>query len=177
MRAARHLLNPLRWLVQPPSRVVGAMSLKPTDRVLEVGCGPGWFSPHLAAAVHRGSLACADAQPGMLRLAGTRLAGRPNASMHAADACALPFVDASFDAVLLAHVLGEVADPVSCLREARRVLGRDGALTVVESRRDGDFIPIGRLAALAAAAGMAIRSRRGPRWEYAARLVASPDLP
>ncbi|NBP50659.1 MAG: class I SAM-dependent methyltransferase [Actinobacteria bacterium] len=123
MRAARHLLNPLRWLVQPPSRVVGAMSLKPTDRVLEVGCGPGWFSPHLAAAVHRGSLACADAQPGMLRLAGTRLAGRPNASMHAADACALPFVDASFDAVLLAHVLGEVADPVACMREARAAVG------------------------------------------------------
>lgn len=153
------------------------MSLKPTDRVLEIGCGPGWFSADLADAVPRGSLACVDAQPGMLGLAELRLDGRANVSLHAADACSLPFGDASFDAVLLAHVLGEVADPVACLREVRRVLARDGALTVAESRRDSDFTTIGRLASLAAAAGLSVRSRRGPRWEYVARLASTSDLP
>lgn len=49
--AARHLLNPLRHLVQPPRRVVDRMPLHPTDRVLEIGCGPGWFSPSIAARV------------------------------------------------------------------------------------------------------------------------------
>lgn len=153
------------------------MSLRPTDRVLEIGCGPGWFSPTLAAAVPLGMLLCADGQQGMLQIAASRMAEHANVAFHAADAHALPFPDGSFEAVLLAHVLGETSEPAACLAEAVRVLSRGGALTVVETRRDSDFIPIGRLVDLAATAGLRLHSRRGPRWEYSARFLVASDLP
>lgn len=101
----------------------------------------------------------------------------PNVSLQAADAIMLPFARGSFDAVLLAHVLGEVPDPVACLVEVARILDDTGALTVVESRRDSDFVRINRLAELADTAGLRILSRRGPRWEYVARLRSATGIP
>jgi hypothetical protein len=41
---AGSLLNPLRRLIQSPTRTVERMALVRTDRVLEIGCGPGYFS-------------------------------------------------------------------------------------------------------------------------------------
>ena len=169
--AARHLLNPLRRLVQPPGRVVRRMQLRADDHVLELGCGPGWFSPTLARAVPRGSLTLCDLQPGMLALAAHRTAEFANVECTAADAGNLPFDDGCFDAVLLATVLGEVPDPLGCLLEVSRVLTPDGAVTVCETRRDSDFVRLGDLVELAGAAGLMLSGRRGPRWEYSARLV------
>lgn len=153
------------------------MELRPTDRVLEIGCGPGWFSPRLAAAVPRGSLVCVDAQSRMVQLAESRTAGFANVALQVADTCRLPFGARSFDAVLLAHVLGEVSDPVACLVEVARVLDDSGTLTVVESRRDSDFISLARIVTFADQAGLRLVARRGPRWEYAARLRPAPGLP
>lgn len=153
------------------------MSLRPTDRVLEIGCGPGWFSPSLASAVPLGALVCTDVQHGMVQIAASRMAAPARVAFHAADARALPFSHGSFDAVLLAHVLGETAEPEACLAEVARVLSCGGALTVVETRRDSDFVPIGRLVDLAATAGLRFRSQRGPRWEYTARFALASDLP
>jgi ubiquinone/menaquinone biosynthesis C-methylase UbiE len=47
---ASSLLHPLRRLVQSSRRTVAAMGLRDTDRVLEVGCGPGYFTPVVASA-------------------------------------------------------------------------------------------------------------------------------
>ena len=169
--AARHLVNPLRLLVQPPGRVVRRMQLRADDRVLELGCGPGWFSPALARAVPQGSLTLCDLQPEMLAEAARRTAGFANVECTAADAGDLPFGDGSFDAVLLATVLGEVPDPLGCLLEVSRVLAPGGAVTVCETRRDSDFVRFADLVELAGAVGLTLSGRRGPRWEYSARFV------
>jgi hypothetical protein len=52
---ARWLLNPLRYLIMPPGRMADRLQLLPTDRVLEVGCGPGFFSPAVARRILRRS--------------------------------------------------------------------------------------------------------------------------
>jgi SAM-dependent methyltransferase len=54
------------------------------------------------------------------------------ANLHCADALALPYQNASFDHVWLMWFLEHVSDPVAALREARRVLVGDGALTAIE---------------------------------------------
>lgn len=169
--AAKHLLNPARRLVQPPGRVVRRMQLRPDARVLELGPGPGWFSVELARAVPQGALTLCDLQHGMVEVARGRTRDGGNVTWAVGDAMALPFADASFDAVLVATVLGEVPDRAACVREVRRVLAAGGVVTVSETRRDSDFIGRADLESLFAGAGFRPLDHRGPRWEYTARFT------
>jgi len=165
-RAASHLLNPLRFLVQPPRRVIRQMNLSRDHLVLEVGCGPGWFSKVLAAAVPQGHLTICDLQQGMLEIASVRLNSFGNFTAVQSDARSMPFGDGQFDAILLSSVLGELPDKNRCLEECVRVLSPSGKVTVIETRRDSDFIPQQELIRLAQNAGLEFFSRYGTRWEY-----------
>jgi SAM-dependent methyltransferase len=53
------------------------------------------------------------------------------------DECALPFVNALFDRVLLVHALEEADDPLKLMREAWRVLAPAGRVIVVAASRRG----------------------------------------
>ncbi|MEO5989258.1 MAG: methyltransferase domain-containing protein [Candidatus Eisenbacteria bacterium] len=87
-------------------------------RLLDVACGTG----ELAAVAHwRGArVTGVDLAGAMLGLARARLPEQ--VELRAGDAQALPFQDASFDAVTLAFVLGHLAEPEQGIREAERVL-------------------------------------------------------
>lgn len=50
------LLNPFRRLLTSPGRLARGLGLARTARVLELGCGPGFFSPHIAGRVPEGML-------------------------------------------------------------------------------------------------------------------------
>ena len=169
-RAASHLLNPLRFLVQPPRRVIRQMGLSPDHQVLEVGCGPGWFSKVLAAAIPQGHLTICDLQQGMLEIASVRLNSFGNFTAVQSDASSMPFGDGQFDAILLSSVLGELPDKNRCLEECARVLSPSGKVTVVETRRDSDFIPQQELIHLAQSASLEFFSRSGTKWEYTVNL-------
>jgi len=71
---AGFLLNPLRPLVLPPQTMVERLELHPQARVLELGPGPRYFSPTVAAAVPEGELVLVDVQPEMLAMARRRAA-------------------------------------------------------------------------------------------------------
>jgi ubiquinone/menaquinone biosynthesis C-methylase UbiE len=149
------------------------MALASTDTVLEIGCGPGYFSRAIAAAVPNGSLVLFDLQLAMLEIARQRLPGLANVHFTQGDALSLPFPEASFDAALLVLVLGEVPDQDRCVAEVARVLVHGGGVTFAESRRDSDFIPIANLQALAEKNGLELSERRGLGWEYTARFRKS----
>ena len=165
---AASLLNPARRLVQSPARTVAAIGLTRRSRVVELGCGPGFFSPQLAAAAHGGQVVLVDLQAEMLQLARPRLPAGAPVSYVQADGARLPLASGQFDAVFIATVLGEIPDPRACLSEARRVLTPGGVLAVAETRRDSDFLPMARLRAIAEAAGFRWVRRRGMRWQYVA---------
>jgi ubiquinone/menaquinone biosynthesis C-methylase UbiE len=76
-----------------------------------------------------GAVVGADISPEMLTSARTRLDGSPFLPV-AADGQALPFEDASFDAVICQLGLQFFPDPARGLREFRRVLRRDGAASI-----------------------------------------------
>jgi len=170
---ARSLLNPLRRLVQSPRRTVAAMGLTGAERVLEVGSGPGFFSPHLADAVPRGQLTVVDLQIEMLALARERLLGRVNVVLAEGDASCLPARDAAFDAVFLATMLGEVPDRDGCIAEVRRVVTDEGIVSIAETRRDSDFISLPELTDLLHSNGFTFLDRHGPGWQYVARFQAA----
>ena len=168
---AQSLLNPLRRLIQSPRKTVERMSLAKSDHVLEIGCGPGYFSPQIAAAVPNGSLTLLDLQPAMLGLARQRLNIFPNVRFAQGDAMSLPFRHAVFDAVLIVFMLGEVPDEQRCIAEVVRVLRRGGSVTFGESRRDSDFIPLAKLQERTQKHGLRFVEKHGPSWEYTARFL------
>ncbi|WP_456414007.1 methyltransferase domain-containing protein [Oceanithermus profundus] len=151
------LLSPLRRLVLPPERLAERLHLNEGARVLELGPGPGYFSVAVARRLPRGRLELLDLQPQMLERARRRLAragleSRAGFTVGAADA-PLPWSDGSFDVAFLVAVLGELNDPLACLREVRRVLKPGGLLSITEQPGDPDFVPAERVRELAARAG------------------------
>lgn len=162
------LLNPLRRLISPPSKIVKRLGLRSTDRVLEIGCGPGYFSLAVARAVRQGMLTLFDYQDDMLDIAERRLKKRgiANFTRRQGDAKALPFADNDFDVAFMVTVLGEVGDPAAALKDAARVLKPGGRLSITEMIGDPDFVSIAHLKEMARGAGLTLERRYGPRFFY-----------
>jgi SAM-dependent methyltransferase len=159
---ARWLLNPLRYLIMPPGRIIDRLQLAPTDRVLEVGCGPGFFSPAIARELSAGHLTIFDAQTPMLNMAQQRLEKQrlTNLSSVCGSGDSLPFADAGFDVAFMITVLGEVPDRAAAVREAARVLRPGGRFSSTEAVGDPDRVKQTELDELAALAGLA----KGESW-------------
>jgi ubiquinone/menaquinone biosynthesis C-methylase UbiE len=164
---ARSLLNPARRLVQSARRTVGSIGLHPDARVLELGCGPGYFSPSIADAT-RGLYVLFDLQSEMLQIARTRVPSRGTVGFVQGDGALLPFAPASFDAVFVATVLGEIPDRGQCIDDVHRVLRPGGVFAVAETRRDSDFIPLGALTKTVEDRGFRRNGTHGWRWQFVA---------
>ncbi len=169
---ASWLLHPLRRFIMSPRRMVARLGLAPGEQVLEIGPGPGWFSPEIARGIAPGRLVLFDIQRDMLELASGRIkqAGLSNFECIEGDAISLPFEDGQFDAVLLVTVLGEVSDPGKALREIARVLRPSARLVIAEQLGDPDHVPRSVLAKLAREAGLEITRIEGSFLLYSAVL-------
>jgi arsenite methyltransferase len=111
--------------------VRAALGARAGDRVLDVGCGPGFYVTELLDVVGRDGLVVgADASADMLAVAAKRAEGHANVEFHEADATALPVPDASFDRALCVQVLEYVQDVSAGLREMRRALRPGGRVLV-----------------------------------------------
>jgi ubiquinone/menaquinone biosynthesis C-methylase UbiE len=108
-----------------------ALAASPGERILDVGCGPGFYCAELAAEVRSsGSVVGVDSSPAMLRLAARRCAGYERVELRPGDAASLPVDDASFDAAVCVQVLEYVADPTVAVAEMHRVLRPGGRVVV-----------------------------------------------
>jgi ubiquinone/menaquinone biosynthesis C-methylase UbiE len=109
--------------------------LRPTDRLLDVGSGPGTITADLAGLVAEVvAVEISDEAAGVTRN-GLAERGVTNAEVRVGDVHALDLPDASYDVVHAHQVLQHVADPVGALREMRRVCRPDGYVAV----RDSDY--------------------------------------
>ncbi len=107
----------------------GLAGLLHLGRVLDVGSGDGAAAAYLAP--HCEQLICIDISERMLEAASQRFAQLPQVRVQHADVHALPFADASFDAVLLFHTLTYAEHPQAAVSECARVLRRGGRLVVL----------------------------------------------
>jgi ubiquinone/menaquinone biosynthesis C-methylase UbiE len=108
-------------------RAVELLDARPGMRILDLACGPGTLSRQLSAMVSPGGVVIGvDLAPGMVALA--RSMNIPNARFEIMDIDGLAFEDESFDGALCGHGFQFMPDLRRSLREARRVLRRDGRL-------------------------------------------------
>jgi arsenite methyltransferase len=108
-----------------------ALGAEPGDRVLDAGCGPGFYVAEILGRVGpEGSVVGVDASAPMLGLAAKRCEGHDNVSFHEGDVTALPVSDADFDRVLSVQVLEYVADIPAALAELLRVLRPGGRVVI-----------------------------------------------
>lgn len=166
---AHHLLNPLRSLILSPKRLVYRLSLMPNSRVLELGPGPGYFSPEVARAIPEGGLILVDVQQEMLNMAKERLdkRGIGNVEYRKGDATSLPVESEIIDAAFLVAVLGEIPDRDACLREIHRVLKKNGLLSITEIKLgDPHFIAKDEMTRRVRAAGFSLIAHYGGWFHY-----------
>lgn len=166
------LLIPLRNLFLSPKKLLERLELHPSYRVLEVGSGPGYFSPAVAAQLSRGTLVLADIQQEMLDYAARRMRARgiANAEYYLCDGEVFNFPDASFDAIFLVTVLGEVDHKDAYLKEFFRLLKPRGLLSISELVGDPDKMEPREIETIASPHGFEVEKLYGSRWNYTLNL-------
>jgi SAM-dependent methyltransferase len=128
----RFAVNPYGW----HKWVFDCFALPAEATLLELGCGPGWLWLSNRERVPSGwDITLTDFSEGMLDTARQHLKYRPF-TFQQADAQALPFADASFDAVIANHMLYHVPDKPRAFSEIRRVLKPGGRLYASTIGRD-----------------------------------------
>ncbi|MEV4375551.1 class I SAM-dependent methyltransferase [Streptosporangium sp. NPDC049644] len=131
------VLRSHRWRTAENSAAYLLPYLRAGMTLLDVGCGPGTITADLAERVAPGTVTAAEISEEALGLARAEMErrGRSGVEFSVADVHELSFPDDTFDVVHAHQVLQHVGDPVSALREMRRVC-RPGGIVAV---RDSDY--------------------------------------
>ena len=119
-------------LVVRRSTVLEALNLRTGARVLELGCGGGYYAYEAARFVGRTGWVCAiDISPDQVAAAQRRCAEFGWVECRTADIAAPPYADAAFDAVFTVQVLEYLADLDAGLRQIHRMLRPGGRPVIV----------------------------------------------
>jgi ubiquinone/menaquinone biosynthesis C-methylase UbiE len=141
--------------------------VRPGDRVLDVGCGTGYFAARAArVAGPTGRVVGIDPSPPVIRYAARH--APPGCTFHVASAQQLPYPDHSFDVVISSVALHHIAGPgrPTALTQMRRVLRPGGRLLIAEFRAPRGAVA-GHLTGLLAGPAM----QHNPIDEYADLIV------
>ncbi len=116
--------------------------LKTGMNVLDCGCGPGTVTLGFAELVAPGKVVGTDIEESQVALAGENASRRnlANVRFEVANLYELPFEAATFDAVFMSALLGNLREPTRGLREAYRVLKPGGVIGVKEFDHGGDIV-------------------------------------
>ncbi|HEX3929182.1 MAG TPA: class I SAM-dependent methyltransferase [Nocardioides sp.] len=109
--------------------------LRPSDRLLDVGAGPGTITADLAGLVRQVVAVEAHDEAARILSAGLAERGVSGVEVLVEDVHDLSLADGEFDVVHAHQVLQHVADPVRALREMARVTRPGGVIAV----RDSDY--------------------------------------
>jgi len=112
--------------------VVLAAALPPGGRLLDLASGTGDIALEALRLDPAARVTAADFSLEMMRV-GRRRPGGVRIAWCAADALALPFADASFDAVTSGYLLRNVADRVGAFREQARVVKPGGRVVCLDT--------------------------------------------
>jgi ubiquinone/menaquinone biosynthesis C-methylase UbiE len=171
---AGSLESPLAARFNGARVTVERLGLKPGQKILEIGPGPGRLLIPAAKAVLPGGEAVGiDIQQKMLDRLKTRAeqAGLTNLRAIHGDATQQHVPEGTFDLVYLCTVLGEIPDRPAALAQCRRALKPGGVLSVTEMFGDPHYQSRTTVRRLAEAAGFQPRASYGNFWRFTADFV------
>jgi arsenite methyltransferase len=126
-------------VVEQRRRILAALELRPGERVLDVGSGPGFLAVDMAEPVGRTGYVCGvDVSDDMLGMARAREVPSGSAPVEFVSGGAeeLPVDDASVDAVVSTQVMEYVPNVPKALAEIHRVLRPAGRVLVLDTDWD-----------------------------------------
>ena len=161
-----------RWL--GTATTLERIGLKPGQRVLEIGPGPGrLLVPAAQRVLPEGEVVGVDIQPGMIRRLKSRAerAGVANLTAILGDATEAHVPPNQFDVAFLCTTLGEIPDRVTALRQCGAALKSDGVLSISEIFPDPHFQPRSTVVRLADEAGFVLKEVLGSWYFFTANFV------
>ena len=105
--------------------LIDAAGVRPGERALDVGCGPGALTTELVALLGSEHVTAIDPSAPFAEACRLRL---PGVHVEVAAAESLPFGDSTFDHALSQLVVNFMTDPASGVREMARVTRRGGTV-------------------------------------------------
>jgi len=119
-------------VVQQRRIILSTLNLQPSERILDIGSGPGLLVEDIARFVGPGGSICGiDISGAMVALSQQRCSHLPQVELREGDATALPYDDDEFDAAVSIQVYEYIEDIETCLKELYRVLKPGGRALVM----------------------------------------------
>ncbi len=146
-QSSNHIANDVGFLLgsvgdmalkRRAKKVIEGLDLKPGDKVLEVGCGNGYYLSLLNRVGLKLDLTGVDIDQMALTDA-VKFIGDSSVKVILADAAKLPFKNNSFDKVVMSEVIEHVDKEREVLNEILRVLKKGGILTLTTCNTDYPF--------------------------------------
>ena len=133
---AGSLDNSLRRLVQKPHKILGSW-IKSGMKVLDLGCGPGFFSVAIAEMTgDTGSVIAADLQEGMLEKLKNKIKGKHLENRVELHKCQEDRIGVSekVDFILAFWMIHEVPDQDKLFIELKSLLNPGGRIMIAEPK-------------------------------------------
>ena len=128
------------WSEPLSGQLIDFAHIRPVDRVLDVGCGPGALTVELVRRLGADAVAAVDPSAPFVAAASER---NPGVDVRLASAEALPFPGGSFDVALAQLVVHFMTDPVAGIREMARVTRPGGVVAASVWDFEGERGPLG----------------------------------
>jgi ubiquinone/menaquinone biosynthesis C-methylase UbiE len=133
---AGSLDNSIRRFFQNPRKLLGKY-IKPGMTIMDLGCGPGFFSIEMAKMLNgSGKVIAADLQEGMLLKVNQKISGTALEQQIILHQCQNDRIgiQEKVDFILAFYMIHEVPDQVKLFNELKTILKPEGTMFIVEPK-------------------------------------------
>ena len=124
-----------KWFHNP--RKIFAPYITPNMKILDIGCGPGFFSVELASLLEEsGHITSVDLQQGMLDKISNKIKGTPLENKITLHKCSKNSLDLAgkFDFAFSFWVIHEIPDKLRLFNELNLLINSTGKILIVEPK-------------------------------------------
>jgi ubiquinone/menaquinone biosynthesis C-methylase UbiE len=127
--------NSFRKLFQSPNKILNNL-ISEDMHVLDLGCGPGYFTVEIAKMLRSGKVVAADLQEGMLSIVKNKIKGTDLEERIVLHKCEddKTGVSDKVDFILAFYMIHEVPDQKRLFDELRSILKLNGKLYIIEPK-------------------------------------------